>query len=92
VWTDTVLPQAPQTLARLQHGGRLLDIGAGAGYALVHYAQRFPAAEVVGLELNGPSVELARRAVAEAGWPTGSSCATVTPTSWTRRTPTTWSR
>jgi methylase of polypeptide subunit release factors len=67
VWTDTVLPQAPETLARLQQGGRLLDVGAGAGYALVHYAQQFPAAEVIGLEVDGPSIELARRTVAEAG-------------------------
>lgn len=35
-------------LARLRQGGRLLDVGAGAGYALAHYAQRFPAAEVIG--------------------------------------------
>lgn len=67
VWTESVLPQAPATLARLEQGGRLLDVGAGAGHALIHYARRFPAAEVVGLELDEPSVKLARRAVAEAG-------------------------
>lgn len=67
VWTETVLPQVPATLARLEEGGRLLDIGAGAGYALVHYAQRFPAAHIVGIEFDEPSYELARTAVAEAG-------------------------
>jgi predicted O-methyltransferase YrrM len=67
VWTASVLPQAPATLARLEQGGRLLDVGAGAVYGLVHYAQRFPAAEVVGLELDEPSVALARQAVTEAG-------------------------
>ena len=67
VWTETVLPQAPAALARLEQGGRLLDVGAGAGYALIHYARRFPAAEVVGIEFDEPSFELARRAVADAG-------------------------
>lgn len=67
VWTETVLPQAPATLARLEQGGRLLDIGAGAGYALIHYARRFPTAEIVGLEYDEPSFELARQAIDEAG-------------------------
>ena len=67
VWTDSVLPQAPATLARLEQGGRLLDVGAGAGYGLVHYAQRFPAAEVVGLESDEPSVALAQQTVNQAG-------------------------
>jgi predicted O-methyltransferase YrrM len=66
-WTEIVLPQAPATLARLEDGGRLLDVGSGAGYALVHYARRFPTAEIVGIELDEPSHELARRAVEEAG-------------------------
>ncbi len=65
--TDAILPQAGETLARIEAGGTILDIGAGAGFALVHYARRFPRAHVVGLELDLPSVELARRTVAEAG-------------------------
>jgi ubiquinone/menaquinone biosynthesis C-methylase UbiE len=64
--TEQVLPQAPETLARLEAGGRLLDIGAGGGEHLVHYARRFPRCQVVGLEPDLPSIELARRAVAEA--------------------------
>lgn len=67
VWTETVLPQAPAALAFLEQGGRLLDIGAGAGFALVHYAHRFPAAEIVGVEFDEPSYLLARQAVADAG-------------------------
>jgi SAM-dependent methyltransferase len=67
VWTDVVLPQAPGTLAVLEVGGRLLDIGAGAGSALVHYARRFPRSQVIGLELDEPSIELARQAIADAG-------------------------
>jgi cyclopropane fatty-acyl-phospholipid synthase-like methyltransferase len=54
-------------LARLAQGGTILDIGTGAGFALVHYATRFPRARVIGLEIDPPSIELAKTAVAEAG-------------------------
>lgn len=64
--TDQVLPQAPNTIARLEAGGRILDIGAGAGHHVLHYARRFPQAHVIGLELDMPSIELAREALSEA--------------------------
>lgn len=67
IFTKEVLPHAPQTLARLEQGGRILDVGAGAGFAIVHLAKRFPASRVVGIEFDGPSAELARKAVADAG-------------------------
>lgn len=47
--TEQVLPQVPDTLARLEAGGRILDIGAGSGAHAAHYAQRFPEAAIVGL-------------------------------------------
>ena len=65
--TEVVLPQAKETLTRLEQGGTILDIGAGAGFALVYYATRFPKARLVGLELDIPNIELAQRAIAEAG-------------------------
>ncbi|MGH6997418.1 MAG: SAM-dependent methyltransferase [Phenylobacterium sp.] len=67
VWTETVLPQAPTALARLEQGGRMLDIGTGAGFALIHYAHRFPAAQIVGIEFDEPSYELAHQAIGDAG-------------------------
>ena len=67
VLTEHVLPQAPETLAKLEQGGKILDVGAGGGYHAVHYAKRFPNARVVGLEFDAPSLELARQTVAEAG-------------------------
>lgn len=67
VFTGVVLPQAPTSLARLEAGGSLLDIGAGGGFALVHYATRFPTARIVGLEIDGASIKMARQAVADAG-------------------------
>ncbi len=65
--TDAVLPQVGKTLSVIEAGGTILDIGAGAGYALVHYARRFPRARIVGLESDAPSLALARRTVADAG-------------------------
>lgn len=67
VFTLHVLPQAPETLEKLEQGGAILDIGAGGGHHLVHYAGRFPNARVVGLEFDAPSAQLARRTIAEAG-------------------------
>jgi predicted O-methyltransferase YrrM len=66
-FTEHVLPQAPGVVARLEAGGTLLELGPGGGYALAHYARRFPNSRIVGLESDAPSVELARRTVAEAG-------------------------
>ncbi len=65
--TDQVLPQAPDVLAQLEVDGTILDIGVGGGHHIVHYARRFPKAQVIGLELDGPSVELAQQTVDEAG-------------------------
>lgn len=44
----------------------LLDIGAGQGAHVIHYARRFPGAEVVGLEPDEPSIAAAISAIAEA--------------------------
>jgi ubiquinone/menaquinone biosynthesis C-methylase UbiE len=65
--TDSVLPQAPQTLAQLEAGGHILDVGAGGGYHAVHYARRFPQTTVTGLEFDKASVAVARQTVTEAG-------------------------
>jgi ubiquinone/menaquinone biosynthesis C-methylase UbiE len=66
--TDHVLPQAPALIERLEAGGKILDIGSGGGYHLVHYARRFPQAEVLGMEVDGPSAALAQRMMAEVGF------------------------
>lgn len=66
VFTEHVLPQAPDTLARLEQGGEILDIGAGGGHHAAHYAKRFPNTRVVGLEFDAPSLELAQKTIAES--------------------------
>ena len=65
--TRHVLPQCAGAIARLEEGGSIVDIGAGGGFAVTHYAERFPAAQVIGLEFDAPSVELMRRTIAAAG-------------------------
>jgi ubiquinone/menaquinone biosynthesis C-methylase UbiE len=65
--TEQVLPQAPEVLARLEQGGHILDVGAGGGHHVMHYARRFPRARVSGVEPDRPSLEIARRALADAG-------------------------
>ena len=62
-----VLPQASDAVVRLEAGGTLLEVGVGAGQHAIHYASQYPAARIVGLEFDGPSVELARANVAAAG-------------------------
>ncbi len=61
---DAVLPSLPALTARLEEGGRILDVGAGAGYAVLQYARRFPRTEVVGIEYDKAQANLARQAVA----------------------------
>ena len=67
VFTEQVLPQAPETLKKLERVGKILDVGAGGGYHALHYAKRFPNAQVVGLEFDAPSLALARQTITEAG-------------------------
>jgi hypothetical protein len=91
VWTETVLPQALAALVRLEQGGRILDIGAGAGFALIHYAHSFPTAEVVvSSSTNQASCSPAKPSPTPVT-ATASRSATTTPTSSPTSTATTWS-
>jgi SAM-dependent methyltransferase len=55
-----VLPVAPGLVERLDAGGRILDAGCGAGYGMSAFADAFPSAEVVGIEIDEASVQAAR--------------------------------
>jgi cyclopropane fatty-acyl-phospholipid synthase-like methyltransferase len=67
IFLDLILPRLPGLLERLQGGARLLDVGCGAGWAMVQLAERFPETTCVGIDLEPYSVELARRLIAERG-------------------------
>ena len=53
--------------AKLQAGGRVLDVGCGHGSSSIMIAKAFPGCEVVGIDNHTESIEAARKAAAEAG-------------------------
>ncbi len=63
------LPAIPDVHARLgaSPAARVVDIGCGEGWSTIALAQAYPAAEVIGLDLDGPSIEAARQHAATAG-------------------------
>jgi ubiquinone/menaquinone biosynthesis C-methylase UbiE len=61
------LAKLPDVVARLEQGGRMLDVGCGAGRVGVVVARAFPKAEVIGLDLDQASIARANAAAAEAG-------------------------
>ena len=67
IFLDLVLPRLTELEARLQVGGRVLDVGCGGGWAVVQIAERFPQVACVGIDLEAHSVALARRLISEHG-------------------------
>lgn len=65
--TSNVLPKAPELLARLQAGGKILDVGCGVGVGMVHCAKTFPNAQVRGIDIDERAIEEAREAIRQEG-------------------------
>jgi SAM-dependent methyltransferase len=61
------LPSLPEVDAALRAGGRVADVGCGMGWSSIGIARAYPAARVDGYDIDGPSVEQARRNADEAG-------------------------
>jgi cyclopropane fatty-acyl-phospholipid synthase-like methyltransferase len=67
IFVDLVLPTLPSVRDRLEAGARLLDVGCGAGWAIVQLAERFPKSRCVGVDIEPYSIELAKTRIAEHG-------------------------
>ena len=61
------LPAIPDVDAALRAGGRVADVGCGLGWSSVGIALAYPDCTVDGYDVDGPSVEAARRNAREAG-------------------------
>lgn len=53
----------PPALAQLPPDPVILDLGCNCGYTVVHYKHLYPAAHVIGVELDGANLAVARRNV-----------------------------
>jgi 2-polyprenyl-3-methyl-5-hydroxy-6-metoxy-1,4-benzoquinol methylase len=66
--SDWITNGMPDIHTRLSEpGARILDAGCGLGWSTISLAQAYPAAEVIGIDLDGPSIERARQNAKEAG-------------------------
>ncbi|HUQ74840.1 MAG TPA: class I SAM-dependent methyltransferase [Burkholderiales bacterium] len=54
------LKSLPEVIARLQGGGRMLDFGCGSGRVAMAIKKAFPAAEVVGYDVDAQSIARAK--------------------------------
>ncbi|MDP8931539.1 MAG: methyltransferase domain-containing protein, partial [Actinomycetota bacterium] len=61
------LAQVPGLTQRLQEGGRIIDTACGVGVGLVRLASHYPACEIVGVDGDEDSLDLADKRVSDAG-------------------------
>jgi 2-polyprenyl-3-methyl-5-hydroxy-6-metoxy-1,4-benzoquinol methylase len=61
------LPSIPDVDSALRAGGRVADVGCGLGWSAIGIALAYTDATVDGYDVDGPSIEAARRNAREAG-------------------------
>ncbi len=71
-WFEHELPKAFSGTPAIDEvlrrpGARVADIGCGGGWSSIAIARAYPQLTVEGFDVDGPSVEMARRNAAEAG-------------------------
>lgn len=62
---EHILPLVPGLTLRLERGIRVLDVGCGAGRALMRMAATFPASSFTGFDLCEEAIEMARKEACE---------------------------
>jgi len=67
VTAKKILPGLAGLSEQLAAGGRLLEVGCGTGNLLVQVAKAFPAARLVGVDIDTESIAAARKRVEDAG-------------------------
>lgn len=61
-----ILPGLAGLNERLSAGGSILEVGCGTGNLLVQIAKSFPAAHVVGIDIDADSIAMARKRIGDA--------------------------
>lgn len=61
------LSEVPGLQQRLDEGGRIVDTACGAGVGVVRLAEHYPACDVLGVDGDPDSIELARRRIEQEG-------------------------
>lgn len=67
LFTSTVLRPALESTPGAANGGRILDLGCGFGKSTTPIKELLPQAQVIGVDLSGPCVELAAARASQAG-------------------------
>ena len=67
-FVEAWLPRIPEIDARLRRRGvRVIDVGCGLGWSTIALAAAYPAAEVIGIDLDRASIDRARKNGAARG-------------------------
>lgn len=61
------LQQLPDTVAKLEAGGRALDLGCGRGQAVAALAKAFPLSRIIGVDPDTESINEAQATIVDAG-------------------------
>ncbi|MGH9047151.1 MAG: class I SAM-dependent methyltransferase, partial [Acidimicrobiales bacterium] len=64
---STILPALDGVVDRLEHGLRVVDVGCGAGVALLAMAAAFPASSFEGFDPSKHAIQRARQKLTETG-------------------------